>query len=195
VPVSDHIKNPGLIFIIKFLVLFLGLHYANEAYMGITAPGGLYIQFLDENLNYVAWIRQSILKGSEFISDTLGYQAYIDGPYHLRSVTGPGVQMVYSCIGLGIMSFWAGFVLAHDIRWKKKLLWTFAGLAIIWIINCFRVAIILIYTVNRWNMNKYMDHHDFFNLVAYFFIFILIILFIRRQGNMLKPTATPAPGA
>jgi exosortase/archaeosortase family protein len=190
VSLADKIKNPGLIFIIKFLVLFLGLHFANEAYIGITAPGGLHVPFLEEHLNYVAWIRHSILAGSEIISDAMGYEAYIDGPFHLRSVAGPGVQMVYSCIGLGIMSFWAAFVLAHSIGWKKKLLWTLLGLIIIWIINCFRVAIILVFTVNRWNMNKYMDHHDFFNLVAYFFIFILIVIFIRKQGNMLKSAVT-----
>lgn len=181
------IKNPGFIFILKFLVLFLGLHYGNEFYIGITAPGGFYVPFLEENLNYVAWIRQSILFGSKQIADLFGFTAYIDGPFHLRSVTGPGVQMVYSCIGLGIMSFWAGFVLAHAISWKKKVLWTFIGLLTIWIINCFRVAIILMATVNRWNVNKFIDHHDFFNIVAYIFIFILIILFLRKQGMHKEP--------
>src|SRR4051812_37418055 len=117
------ISNPGLRFIIKFLALFLGFHYFNEFYIGITAPGGIYIPFLDHHLNYVAWIRYSILWGAKNVSGVFGYEAYVDGPFHLRSVTGPGVQMVYSCVGLGIMSFWAGFVLAHEIKWKIKLTW------------------------------------------------------------------------
>jgi exosortase/archaeosortase family protein len=179
---NDIIKNPGFIFIVKFLVLFLGIHYFNEFFIGITAPGGWYVSFLDHNLNYVAWLRHSILWGSKLICNLAGYDTYIDGPYHLRSVTGHGVQMVYSCIGLGIKSFWAGFVLAHNIPWKKKLTWTLIGLLVIWVINCCRVAIILIATINDRNINRFMEHHDFFNLVAYLFIFILIIIFLKKQG-------------
>ncbi|HEX6914846.1 MAG TPA: archaeosortase/exosortase family protein [Chitinophagaceae bacterium] len=190
---KDIIQNPGFKFILRFLVFFLGLHYGNELFIGLTAPGGLYVPFLESHLNYVAWIRQSVLYGAKLLSNLMGYPAYIDGPYHLRSVTGPGVQMVYSCIGLGIMSFWAGFVLAHALPWKKKLAWTLAGLVTIWIINCFRVAIILAATVNRWNINRFMDHHDFFNMVAYVFIFILIIVFLRRQGLHKSKIAAEEP--
>ncbi len=179
---KDIIQNPGFIFIVKFLVLFLGLHYGNELFIGITAPGGLYIPFLEDNLNYVAWLRHSILFGSKYVAAMLGFDAYVDGSYYLRAVTGEGVRMVYSCIGLGIMSFWAGFVLAHSVNWKKKLFWAMLGLVTIWIVNCFRVAIILIATVNRWNPNKYLDHHDTFNIIAYIFVFVLVLLFLRKQG-------------
>ena len=184
------IQNPGLRFIIKFLVLFLGLHYFNEFYIGITAPGGLYVPFLEHHLDYVAWIRHSILWGSMNLSGLFGYESYIDGPFHLRSVTGPGVQMVYSCIGLGVMSFWAGFVLAHEIKWKKKIGWTLLGLIVIWIVNCFRVTVILAATVNKWNPSKYLDHHDTFNIIAYVCVFILIIIFIKSQGLHKAEQAT-----
>jgi exosortase/archaeosortase family protein len=190
------IPNPGLRFIIKFLVLFLGLNYFNDFFIGITAPGGLYVPYLEQHLNYVAWIRHSILWGSMHVSGLFGYESYVDGPYHLRSVTGPGVQMVYSCIGLGIMSFWTAFVVAHEINWKKKVFWTFIGLLTIWIINCFRVSVILAAAVNRWNASKYLDHHDTFNIVAYIFIFLLIILFLRKEGLHKKETtiqAEPTP--
>jgi exosortase/archaeosortase family protein len=189
---NDIIKNPGFRFIVKFLVFFLGLHYGNEFFIGITAPGGLYVPFLDHHLNYVAWLRQSILWGAKMVSSVFGYEAYIDGPFHLRSVTGPGVQMVYSCIGLGIMSFWAGFVLAHSIPWKKKLLWTGIGLLMIWIVNCFRVSVILAATVKGWSPNKYLDHHDMFNIIAYVLIFILIVIFVKKQG-VLNRDAEPSP--
>jgi exosortase/archaeosortase family protein len=190
------ISNPGFRFIVKFLVFFLGLHYGNELFIGMTAPGGLYIPFLEHHLNYVAWLRQSILWGAKLVSGIFGYEAYIDGPFHLRSVTGPGVQMVYSCIGLGIMSFWAGFVLAHSISWKKKAIWTFAGLLMIWVVNCFRVSVILAAAVNRWNASKYLDHHDMFNILAYILVFILIIIFVKRNNALKADTeAAPAPAA
>jgi exosortase/archaeosortase family protein len=192
---NEVIKNPGFRFIVKFLVFFLGLHYANELFIGITAPGGLYISFFDHNLNYVAWLRQSILWGAKMVSGIFGYDAYIDGPFHLRASSGPGVQMVYSCLGLGIMSFWAGFVLAHAIPWKKKLGWTLLGLVMIWIINCLRVSVILAASVNRWNANKYLDHHDMFNIFAYIIVFILIIIFIKKHEVLKIDTDTaPAPG-
>lgn len=189
---KEVISNPGFIFIVKFLVLFLGFHFGCEFFIGLTSPEGLYIRFLDEHLNFIAWLRHSILFGSDMLSSLFGHPAYIDGPYHLRAESnGQGVQMVYSCIGYGIMSFWAGFVLAHTGSWKRKLGWTILGLVTIWVINCFRVAIILIASVNKWDFNRFMDHHDFFNIVAYIFIFILIVLFLRKQG-LHKTLEAPA---
>jgi len=176
------IENPGFIFIVKFLVLFLGLHFFNEFYIGITAPGNLYIPFLEEHLNYINWLRSSILYSSEALCDFFGYDSFVEEPYLLKSVTGVSVRMVYTCIGLGIMSFWTGFILAHPIGWRKKFAWTMIGLIIIWIVNCFRVAILLMATANQWNPNKYLDHHDSFNLIAYLLVAILIVLFLKRQG-------------
>ncbi len=180
---NEIIKNPGFIFIVKFLVLFLGLHFFNEFYIGITAPGNLYIPFLEENLNYVAWLRSSILHSADFICQLFGYETVVEGPYLLKSVTtGVSVRMVYTCIGLGIMSFWVGFILAHSAGWKKSLFWIVLGSVVIWIINCFRVAILLMISEHQWNPNKYMDHHDTFNIIAYILILVLIILFLRKQG-------------
>ena len=176
------IENPGFIFIVKFLVLFLGFHYFNEFYIGITAPGNLYVPFLEEHLNYVDLIRASILYSSQLICDIFGYETIVEGPYLLKSVTGVSVRMVYTCIGLGIMSFWAGFVLAHSIGWKIKLFWTLLGIIVIWIVNCFRVAILLMATANQWNPNKFIDHHDTFNIIAYFLVGILLVLFLKKQG-------------
>jgi exosortase/archaeosortase family protein len=176
------IENPGFIFIVKFLVLFLGLHFFNEFYIGITAPGNLYIPFLEEHLNYVNWLRSSILYTSQGICNVFGYSSYVEEPYLLKSVTGVSVRMVYTCIGLGIMSLWTGFVLAHSISWKQKLLWAMIGLIVIWVVNCFRVAILLMASVNQWNPNKYIDHHDTFNIIAYIFIAVLVVLFLRKHG-------------
>lgn len=192
---KETIKNPGFRFIVKFLALFLGLNFFHDLFIGATAPGGLYIPFLEKHLNYVAWVRHSILWMSMHLSNLFGYQSYVDGPFHLRSVTGPGVQMVYSCIGLGIMSFWTAFVVAHEIKWKKKLLWTLIGLLTIWVINCFRVTVILAATVNRWNVSKYIDHHDTFNIIAYIFIFGLILVFVRKEGlHKTKHDSEPVQG-
>lgn len=176
------IENPGFIFIVKFLVLFLGLHFFNEFYIGITAPGNLYIPFLEEHLNYINWLRSSILYTSQGICSVFGYDAFVEEPYLLKSVTGVSVRMVYTCIGLGIMSFWTAFVLAHSLSWKKKLSWTIVGLILIWIVNCFRVAILLMATANQWNPNKYLDHHDTFNIIAYLFVAVLVVLFLRKYG-------------
>jgi exosortase/archaeosortase family protein len=182
--IDRYIKNPGLAFIIKFLGLFLILYYGNYFVFGITAPGGkFYSAFIDDYLNYTAWLRQSILAGAKILTGLLGFSTEIKGEFHLRSITdGNSVQLVYSCLGLGVMSFWTAFVAAHKINWRKKLSWILIGLFSIWFINCCRIAIILIAAVKKWNYNKYMDHHAMFNLVAYVLIFILIILFIRKQG-------------
>lgn len=180
--VSDTIKNPGAKFILRFLILFLGFHYANEFYIGITAPGGYYVPFLQEHINYVAWLRHSILYGAKIVAAVFGYQSTINGPYILKSVTGAEVRMVYSCIGLGVMTFWLAFTLAHSIPWKKKVFWLSIGVLSIWIINCTRVAVIMIATIKNWNPSKYLNHHDIFNILSYILLIILMLIFIKKEG-------------
>lgn len=176
-------SNPGAVFITKFLVFFLLFHFGNEAFIGITAPGGLHIPFLENHLDYVDWLRSSILYASRLVAEhLLDIDCTVQLPYTLRAFTGHTVRMVYSCIGLGIMSLWAAFIIAHPVRIKVMLRWLILGIVAIWIINVFRVALILMALQRHWNHSKYLDHHDIFNIIAYIMIFVLGLRFLKKHG-------------
>lgn len=174
------ITNPGILFIIKFLFLFAGFYFFNQFYIGFVAPGGYYSPFLHTYLNYVDWLRSSILYGGNLVAHVIGLKTAVVPPFLLRIVGGPGVKMVYTCIGFGVLSFWAAFVLANEGSWKKKLLWTFGGLFGIWFINCWRVALLLFTLKDQGNINRFAEHHTLFNIAAYTLIFIMMYFYTRK---------------
>jgi exosortase/archaeosortase family protein len=175
------ITNPGLLFIGKFLSLFALFYFFTYYYIGVVAPGGYYSPFLHDYANYVDWLRSSILHGANTVCHLFDLNTNVKAPFLLRVENGPGVRMVYTCIGYGVMSFWAAFVIANDGSLKKKLLWLLGGLWGIWLINCFRVALLLITLEKQGDINKFAEHHTMFNTIAYSFIFAIIYLFARKR--------------
>lgn len=173
--------------ITKLLLVFTALYILNEGFIGISSPGNTYIPFLDHYLNYIDWLRYSILHTANGITRLFNYNTVVSQPYKLRLVEGPGVQMVYSCIGYSIMSFWAAFVIVSKAGTRYKWTWLLGGLLCIWFINCVRVASLLIVHLKGWNINKYLDHHTLFNYVAYSLILVLMYLYTRKRSFSEEP--------
>ena len=104
-------KDSPLHFLLVFLGLFLFFFYFNIAFFSITSHGNHYIPFFNEHLNYIRWFRHLLLRISKVILNWLGYNA-INNDYQLL-VAGRGtIDLVYSCLGLGVMSFFGAFVIA-----------------------------------------------------------------------------------
>ena len=174
------LKYFDLVFVLKFIAFFLAFYFFNLFFIGVTAPGGtVYSAFLDNYLNYVAWIRSSILHTANFIADDLGSGSYVLDQYTLKAGDA-SIHMVYTCIGLGIMSFWVAFVLAHKSSWKKKVLWSLGGVFAIWMINCWRIALLLMALDNNWEVERYVDQHTLFNITGYSLILLMIYLYSKK---------------
>jgi len=168
-------------FIIKFLCLFTLFYYFNLFFISITSRGGnSFYVFLKQHLDYIDWLRFSILHTGEALSKWIGVKCHIKNAFVivLDDNVG-GVKMVYRCIGYGVMSFWAAFVFANKSTIAKKIYWLLIGWIAIWIINCLRVVVILISIEQDWGTEKYIDHHTMFNIVAYGFIFLLIFTYLH----------------
>ncbi len=91
--------------------------------------------------------------------------------------------MAAACAGLGIMSFWTAFIVAQNTCWRKKVAWCVAGILSIWIINCCRIALLFVALQSKWHVNKFMDHHELFNLCAYAIIIIMMFLY-NKEGKL-----------
>ncbi len=174
-------QNEGLWFIIKFLCAFLVLFYGNLYFISFTShPKNALTLFISNHLNYIDWLRDIILQGSQFFSRLMGIDCLIKHPYLLEAIHFKrSVRIVYSCIGYGIMSFWVAFILANAGKMKRKLLWAAIGIMVILLINSLRVAIILYAQIKHWPINKYADHHTTFNVIAYCILFILIGIYLN----------------
>jgi exosortase/archaeosortase family protein len=170
-------------YFIKFIILFLCLNYFNLFYIGVTAEGGsFYSFFLAHYLNYVDWIRSLVLHGSNSLAHLFGMNTYVLLPYKVKLANGLGVEMVYSCVGLGNMSFWIAFVVTHSASVKGKVIWMITGLLSIYVINCLRVCVLLAFLESNTNLNNFGDHHGMYNIVAYALIAFLIYLFTKQSG-------------
>lgn len=161
-------------FVVKFLLLFCLFYYGTKAVIGLAAPGGLHSPFVEQYLDYISWIKYSLMSGVAFIMKIIGFSTYYEPDFVLRITNGAAIKIEMSCVGYGVYSFWAAYVLAGEGNWKKKLVWTVGGLICLWLINVIRIAFFL-WTIQ---LNKPMplgiDHHTWFNILAYGLIFGMI---------------------
>ena len=135
------LNNPAIRFMLLFILLFAIFYSFNIFFFGITSPGGNYNAFLSEHLNYIAALRQVLLDCSVMILKWLGYAA-IDNNSELL-VAGKGtLAIVYSCLGLGLISFFSAFVLAYPSPLRSKLGVLFSGIFVIEFLNGIRFRLL-----------------------------------------------------
>ena len=182
-------KSEGFLFIIKFLSLFALLYFFCIVFISITyrASNPFYL-FLRDYLNYIDWLRYSVLRTSEFLCKLIGVESYIEDRIIIHVSNSPKkLHMGYDCIGYGVMSFWAAFVIANKTKFTKKVYWLIGGCIIIWLINCIRVAFLLTALRNNWPISKYVDHHTTFNIISYILILGLIFTYIKLNKTKVNP--------
>lgn len=173
-------------FVMIFVVLFLVFYYANILFFGITMPGHRYSAFLDHYLNYIAALRSLLLKTSAGLLNLLGFAA-ISNRYDLL-VAGHGtLQVVYSCLGLGLISFFAAFVLAYPRRVKSKIIFLAAGIVGIEVLNVLRFVALAIF----WNKHSshIIDHHTIFNIILYLLIAWVLYLWVKYDDGLALKNA------
>jgi exosortase/archaeosortase family protein len=167
----------------RFGAVIISLYYFHIFYLGITSSeGGLYSFFLDHYFNYISWLRSSILYVSNFLTHTVGLNSWIEGTQIIRTPE-VSIEVWLPCLGLNIMSFWVAFIIAHNDSWKNKLAWCLTGCLAIWVLNCFRISLLLIALEKNWESNKNIDHHTLFNLVAYTITLFLIYFYLRSKNK------------
>ncbi len=166
-------------FIVKFLLFYFILDYFTLFYIGITAPGNLYFPWLDQHLNYIRALRHLLLGTSAFLLQQMGYVTYTSDI--LLYVYGHGgVKLVYSCLGYGVMSFFAAFVLAWPKPIKSKALFLPVGLLLIQSLNIVRFILLSLHG-NKQLENLKIDHHSLFNLILYLMVMGILYWWVNRR--------------
>jgi exosortase/archaeosortase family protein len=184
-------NNFFLLYVLKFVVVFCIIYFGTIAIIGLSVPGNYYSSTVAHYFNYISWLKSSLLHGSKWTLSIFGYNSYVaPDNYSLKMKDGGGVRLSYYCLGYGVMSFWIAFILANKGVWFKKVKWIFCGLLLIWCINVIRISLLLIVTNKHWGMPLGINHHTWFNIVAYTIIFVLIYFF--DKSNKIKSSTTTA---
>ncbi len=189
-------KYVDVTYLVRFLVFFTAIYSFNYVCCALIDPQGLlYSSLLDNHLNYVSFVRKSILYGSDTINHLIGINTYVVLPDTIKAPDGYYVYLWYVCLGLGLTSFWLAFVLAHKQNLKKKIAWAIGGTISLWLINVLRVTMLIIAHVQHWRVNTSIDHHTQFNIVAYALIFLMIRMYVKTSKNSKDETGNLSLGS
>ncbi|MNI85783.1 Transmembrane exosortase [compost metagenome] len=103
-------------------------------------------------------------------------------------VSGPYLRVNYSCLGLGVMSFLAAFVLAFPASWKSTLKMLVIGIIAIYVLNILRIAGLgVLLGFFKSQRHNFTYHHEVFNVIVYVCVFTMLYFWIKRNN---KPVVT-----
>ncbi len=176
-------------FVLKFLALFGIFYYGTLLVIGLAAQGGMYSAFVDKHLDYVSGITRTLVGGTRGLLQIAGIETYTLPNFIIRITGGTGVRIAFDCVGYGVMSFWLAFVLASKGRAVRKLIWVLIGWIILWFININRIALLLLAYNRDWKMPLGIDHHTWFNIVAYGAIFLMMYIFEKDNRKISEKYA------
>ena len=172
-----------LIFGSKFLLIFGLLYFGTLAVIGLAAPGGLYSGFIDHYFDYVSGIKYSLMYGTKVLLSLFDIHTINRPEFVIKLQNGTGVVIAMNCVGYGVMSFWAAYVISSGGGMVKILKWLLFGLTTLWIINVIRISLLLVAHSRLWRMPLGLNHHTWFNIAAYIAIFTMMYFFERSTKS------------
>lgn len=171
-------SKPELQFAIRFILLFALFYFFNLYYNGLMLSGGNYNNFLARHFNYIQGLRNMLLHASSAGLQFLGYPTKINN-YSLLVVGHNKINLAYDCLGLGVMSFLAAFVLTYPTQIKAKLkLFLFLTIGF-QLLNILRFMFLALYW--KGEGSNPINHHTIFNLIIYLLIAVTLYVWIEKS--------------
>ncbi|MGY3053562.1 exosortase/archaeosortase family protein [Pedobacter sp. UYEF25] len=169
-------------FVVILFVLYLFFSQGNLFMNSVMSPGGrFYNASLAENFDYIQGLKTLIIVPSTWLINLFGFFT-VHNEMDIMVVNGPYLRVNYSCLGLGVMSFLAAFVVAFPIKWKSTWPMLLSGILSIYILNVIRIAGLgILFGTFHSQRNYFEYHHEIFNVLVYMIIFVLLYIWIRRN--------------
>ena len=167
--------------VIRFIVLFLG------TYIVLSLIYSYYLSVSNNNDYYPDYITNLVSRQSSTLISGLGYKAeiiphetetsmklFVNQKYLIRIVEG--------CNAVSIIILFIAFIIAFAEKFKKTILFLFAGAVLIYAVNIIRIVILTI------SLYKYPEHQEFlhgvvFPAIIYGMVFILWMVWVRMLPN------------
>ena len=173
-------------FSITVVAIYLILSQGNLFMNSVLSPNGRFFNaFLYENLNYIQWLRNALINPSIWILNLFNYET-LRSKHEILIIGGIKLNVNYSCLGLGTMSFIIAYVTALPKKFTKKVNIILMTSFIVYILNIMRItALGVVFSNNRSLKSSLTYHHEVFNVLI--FIIILFILFRWFKWNLRRP--------
>lgn len=177
-------------FVVALFVLYILFSQGNIFMNSVMTPTGRYYNpYIAEHFDYIQGLKTALIKSAVWIIKLFGFYA-IHNEMDVMVVNGPYLRINYSCLGLGVMSFLAAFVLAFPASWKSTFKMLIIGIISIYLLNIGRIAGLgLLFGFFQSQRNYFEYHHEIFNVLVYIVIFIMLYIWIRKNT---RPKSTEA---
>ncbi|ADY52882.1 hypothetical protein Pedsa_2334 [Pseudopedobacter saltans DSM 12145] len=171
---------------IRFLLILIGsyllIYGFCQLWIGLCAPGGLYWPFAEQHLNFIKWYRELLIWIAVKIAAIFDLQT-LSNSTQMRIIGKGGINIVYSCIGYGILSALAAIGVALPQKEiKQRIYFVLTGFTIFTLLNSLRIFLIAYYMKQARELR--IDHHDIFNYICYALLLLGIYWWNRRRGKM-----------
>ena len=172
-------------FIIALFVLYILFSQGNLFMNSVMSPGGkFYNAYIAEHFDYIQGLKTALIIPAVWIIKLFGFYA-VYNEMDVMVVSGPLLRINYSCLGLGVMSFLAAFVLSFPASWKSTFKMLIIGLISIYVLNILRIAGLgILFGTFQSQRNYFEYHHEIFNVIVYIIIFIMLYIWIRRNTKI-----------
>lgn len=164
-------------------ILKFSLHFALALLTGwvlsvLIADLPVVVTFLEKSA-FSHSLESSVIYFLHQLLSLMGYQHQML-PHHIVKIDGTrGVLIIYSCLALRHIAQFSGFMLVIKGPWKRKILYIFFGIIIIYFVNILRIYIA---TIAQYHCPRYeMEIHYYGGrILLYGTILLLWIRWINK---------------
>jgi exosortase/archaeosortase family protein len=155
-------------FVITLFVLYILFSQGNLFMNSVMSPEAeFYNPYIAEHFDYIQGLKTALIVPATWIIKAFGFYA-IYNESDVMVVSGPYLRVNYSCLGLGVMSFLAAFVLAFPASWKPTFKMLVMGLIVIYVLNVCRIAGLgILLALFKSQRQNFTYHHEIFNIIVY----------------------------
>lgn len=174
-------------FLIALFLLYILFSQGNLFMNSVMTPGSKYYNaYLFTHFNYIQGLKSALIVPAVWIIKLFGFYA-IYNDMDVMVVAGPYLRVNYSCLGLGVMSFLAAFVLAFPASWKSTFKMLVIGIIAIYILNILRIAGLgVLLGIFKSQRHNFTYHHEVFNVIVYVCVFTMLYFWIKNNSKQIS---------
>jgi exosortase/archaeosortase family protein len=184
-------NKTAIFFVIKLLFFYFLFSQGNLFMNSVMNEGSrFYNAYISNHFDYIQGLKTALIVPAVWIIKLFGFYA-IHNEMDVLVVAGPHLRINYSCLGLGVMSFLAAFVIAFPAKLKSKIKLLVLGLIMIYILNMLRiVALGVLLGFFESQRDNFTYHHEVFNILVYIILFIVLYYWIKKNSTPIVKQET-----
>lgn len=174
-------------FVVALFILYILFSQGNLFMNSVMTPGSRFHNaYIADHFDYIQGLKTALIVPAVWIIKAFGFYA-IHNEMDVMVVAGPYLRVNYSCLGLGVMSFLAAFVLAFPAPWKSTFKMLVIGFIAIYVLNVLRIAGLgVLLGFFKSQRNNFTYHHEIFNIIVYICIFAMLYFWIKKSNKLVK---------